>query len=217
MRLIIFDTETTGLPKTRDSAFKGPDNWPHLVSISWVILDTDENTIQKQRDYIIYPDSWVIPEESTKIHGISHADAVAKGKDLFSVMIEFNSEQFDGMMAHNLHFDENVLINAYKWDLKIMDFAGFTCQKFCSMTESRTLCKLPTISKTGYKLPKLKELYYHVFGRYPNEKSLHSSMFDTLVLTQCIQHSNDLRLAIGLPRINTIYSNGLLKNTSTTK
>jgi len=68
MRLIIFDTETTGLPKTRDSAFKGPDNWPHLVSISWVILDTDENTIQKQRDYIIYPDSWVIPQESTKIH-----------------------------------------------------------------------------------------------------------------------------------------------------
>jgi len=216
MKLLIFDTETTGLPKTHDSAFRGPNNWPHLVSISWVILNVDTNTIEKTRDYIIYPEDWVIPDESTKIHGISHADAIAKGKDLHSVMIEFNSEQYDCLVAHNLHFDENVVINAMKWDMKTL-FDGFHKQKICSMQSSRLMCKLSTASNKGFKFPKLKELYFYVFGIYPLETSLHSSLFDVLVLTQCIQHSNELRLCMGLPVINSTYGNGLRSLANTTQ
>lgn len=48
MKLLIFDTETTGLPKSRKASTEGPNNWPHIVSISWVILDSDTNKIEKQ-------------------------------------------------------------------------------------------------------------------------------------------------------------------------
>ena len=38
---MFFDTETTGLPKYRDQAYKAPGNWPHIVSIAWIILNSD--------------------------------------------------------------------------------------------------------------------------------------------------------------------------------
>ena len=68
MKLLIFDTETTGLPKNRQPAERGPDNWPHIVSISWIVLDTDTNKEVKRRSYIIQPNGWHIPEESVRIH-----------------------------------------------------------------------------------------------------------------------------------------------------
>jgi hypothetical protein len=131
-------------------------------------------------------------------------------------MIEFNSEQYDCLVAHNLYFDENVVINAMKWDMKTL-FDGFHKQKICTMQTSRLMCKLPTASNKGFKFPKLKELYFHIFGRYPLESSLHSSLFDVLVLTQCIQHSNKLRLCMGLPVINSIYNNGVQPVTKPTQ
>ena len=45
MRIIIFDTETTGLPKSK---FISPDTlnkWPHIVQFSYIIYDTDLNDI----------------------------------------------------------------------------------------------------------------------------------------------------------------------------
>ena len=55
MKLCIFDTETTGLPKDRNKqAIKEPNNWPHIVSISWVILDVDTNSLSVNADFISY-------------------------------------------------------------------------------------------------------------------------------------------------------------------
>ena len=45
MRVLVFDTETTGLPKSK---FISPDTlnlWPHIVQFSFVIYDTEENDI----------------------------------------------------------------------------------------------------------------------------------------------------------------------------
>jgi len=208
MKLLVFDTETTGLPKSRTPALEKSDNWPHLVSISWVILQ--ENVIVKQRNYIIKPDNWIIPDDSIKIHGITNELAHAKGEDLLKVMTEFIGENCDVMIAHNMNFDYNVIMNAIKWDLEF-DFKGFNIPLKCTMMLSKNTCKLPG-GFVSYKPPKLKELYEFIFKRKPNENKLHGSLYDTIILTECIQHCNWLQTALGLPVSNHIVGNGVHKN-----
>jgi DNA polymerase III epsilon subunit-like protein len=211
MKLLVFDTETTGLPKSRTPATDQPNNWPHLVSISWVILDN--NIITKQRNYIIKPENWIIPDDSIEIHGITNELAHTKGHSLVNVMSEFMEEKCDIIVAHNIDFDYNVITNAIKWDLKF-DFKGFNTPMKCTMQLSRDHCKIP--SKFGYKVPKLKELYEFIFKRKPNEKQLHSSLYDTIILTECIQHCNWLQAALGLPVSNTNLDNGIHKSRTIT-
>jgi DNA polymerase III epsilon subunit-like protein len=73
MNVLVFDTETTGLPKSK---IINPDTlhlWPHIVQLSFVIYDICTNTIVEAKDYIIKVDkSVIIDEESTKIHGITN-------------------------------------------------------------------------------------------------------------------------------------------------
>lgn len=211
MRLLIFDTETTGLPKSRAAPSEGPNNWPHMVSISWVILDTNTNEIVTTRDYMIKPADWIIPEESTNIHGITTELAILRGRELREVVQEFLLEECDAWVAHNLEFDIGVLVNAVLWDLKLQ-FPATRQRKFCTMRLSKDICKLP--GKYGnYKNPKLKELYSFVFGKMPDEDKLHRSIYDVLILTEVIKHCLPLRKAFGLltPDVTTV-SNGLHTN-----
>ena len=117
MKLLIFDTETTGLPiNKRQSALSKPNNWPHIVSISWVILDSKTSKIIKEENHIIKPLNWTIPEEATNIHGIT-SEIAENGEDLSKVIRQFMSDPCDMIVAHNAEFDMNVLINAIVWDL----------------------------------------------------------------------------------------------------
>jgi DNA polymerase III epsilon subunit-like protein len=197
MKLLIFDTETTGLPKTRKSFEEGPDNWPHIVSISWVIYDVDHDCIEKQRRYIIQPMGWEIPEVVVKIHGISEIKARIQGHPLKDVMVEFMSENFDVLVAHNLEFDYNVICSAIKYDLD-MPFNGFRKIKICTMELSRDICKLKGMFGKN-KSPKLSELYEYTFKRQPIPSALHDSLYDTLILTEIIQNCQELRLKMNLP------------------
>lgn len=195
MKLLIFDTETTGLPKNYQSAEKGPNNWPHIVSISWIVLDSDSNTELSRRNYIIRPDGWTIPEESTHIHGITQEYAEWNGQDLKNVILEFLSESVHAWVAHNLEFDMNAIVNAVLWDLK-SQFPKTSPRKMCTMLLSKNICKLP--GKYNYKYPKLKELYYHAFRKHPDEAKLHGSMYDVEILTEVIKSYLPLRQAMGL-------------------
>lgn len=203
MKLLIFDTETTGLPKSRSSAESRANNWPHIVSISWVILDSDTDKIEKERNYYIKPNGWAIPEESTNIHGITEEIARQNGSDLLDVMVEFVGEKCDAWVAHNLEFDINVVVNAVLWDLKFQ-FPPIPQRKFCTMLLSKSICKLPGNYKNSYKPPKLKELYNYVFKKYPDEIMLHSSMYDVYVLTDIIKNCSELRQAMGLEPRNEV-------------
>lgn len=207
MKVLIFDTETTGLPIKRVGAYAGPDNWPHVVSIAWMVLDSDTNKILTQKSYVVKPDTWTIPEESTAIHGIIHRYAERYGADLGAVMDEFLGTEYDIMVAHNLVFDENVLVNALLWDLK-RAFSGFTKPKFCTMNLSRDMCRLPYPSGyAGNKPPKLTELYEHVFHKKPVKSRLHGSFYDTKILSDILKTSRVLRAQIGLSVAPAVHTN----------
>jgi len=80
MRLLVFDTETTGLPQSKFIAPSTLDQWPHIVQFSYIIYDTSLNDIIQSKDYIIkLPDSILITEESSKIHGITNEKSAKTG------------------------------------------------------------------------------------------------------------------------------------------
>jgi len=195
----VFDTETTGLPKDYNvPAFSLSNNWPHLVSVSWAMLDSHTGSVMRACSYIIKPIDWVIPPESTKIHGITQAQAEEYGCSLKQVLTKFLTEDYDVIIAHNAYFDKNVFANAMIWDLKL-PFSGFNKPCRCSMLAGKLMCKIPNIYKLGdFKFPKLSELYLHVMNEPPKDHQLHSSLYDTLFLCEIIQRSKELRIRLGI-------------------
>jgi len=67
---LIFDTETTGLPKNWNAPFTDIDNWPRCVQIAWQLHDTYGELIE-QKDFLIKPEGYNIPYDVEQIHGIS--------------------------------------------------------------------------------------------------------------------------------------------------
>ncbi len=197
MKLLLFDTETTGLPKSRETAINGANNWPHLVSIAWIVIEDDK--ILKSEYHIVKP-QWDIPEDSVKIHGISHAKATAEGEPLSSVMEKFLGEEHDMLVAHNMNFDFNVIVNAFVWDLKLGGHPDFK-PWFCTMEASRNLCRIPFANGRGFKSPKLSELYEYVMKKPAHPQSLHNSLYDTQLLAEIVIRSTVIRGMMGLPSV----------------
>ena len=73
-----FDCETTGLPVRRNLSVRDVEGWPRLVQLAWATYDAWGRPKAAQ-SHIIRPEGFLIPAESTKIHGISHARAVKTG------------------------------------------------------------------------------------------------------------------------------------------
>jgi DNA polymerase III epsilon subunit-like protein len=220
MKLLILDTETTGLPRKMVSALTQAENWPHIVSISWIVMESDTNKVLEKKTYIIKPNGWIIPQESINIHGITQDFAEKYGADLGDIMKGFLEIDYDMMIAHNLNFDENVIVNAIRWDTNRPDFTGFQKLKGCTMNLGRNICKLPftytTPFKRGYKSPKLSELYEYVFHEKPDTSSLHGSAYDTKILCECIVASPELRQALGLVPATALNTNEGNKGSATT-
>lgn len=203
MRILIFDTETTGLPKTKNI---GPDSlnlWPHIVQLSYVIYDVSFNEIVEQKDFIIrVPDNVEIPEESYKLHGISKQISQEKGIDIKDALswFYFHLKNVSKLIGHNVSFDINMikvetlriiyneftppqLTKMFKYD-----FHYFTNYNdiICTLQDSIKLCNIQAIDKFGkpyLKYPKLVELHEKLFDTTPN--NLHNSLNDILITLRC--------------------------------
>jgi hypothetical protein len=53
MKVLVFDTETTGLPTERNASISDLKVWPHIVQLSYILYDIDEKKIIKCQDHII--------------------------------------------------------------------------------------------------------------------------------------------------------------------
>jgi len=211
MRIVVFDTETTGLPKSRKPVKSMKDNWPHIVSISWCVLEND--SVVETHSYIVRPIHWTIPDDSIAIHGITNEKAMREGVDLEFVMNKFIATRYDVLIAHNIDFDENVLMNAIYWDLGRVQFLEFPHPKRCTMNLSRNICKL-SFNGHSYKSPRLSELYKFVFGREPDTSQLHGSLYDVQILVEIIQNCQPLREKLGLIKPHIIPFNAASSNSN---
>ena len=186
---VFFDTETTGLPKDYRASVYDTNNWPRIVQISWLVVSSDR-TILKQEDHIIRPSGFIIPEESTAVHGISQEKALKEGESLSSVMTKFVSD-LDGanyVVGHNVDFDIKI-VQCECVRLKL-DNPFREKQIICTMKASTDYCKIP--GPYGYKWPKLQELYTKLFGR-PFQDA-HNSLSDIKATYDCYWKLRELRM-----------------------
>ena len=86
---IIFDTETTGLPKNWNLPYTDTDNWPRAVQIAWQLHDEMGELIEA-KDFLIRPEGFDIPFDAEKIHGISTELAMLGGESLETVLQLFD-------------------------------------------------------------------------------------------------------------------------------
>ena len=87
---LIFDTETTGLPKKWNAPISDSENWPRCVQLAWQLHDQAGKCLE-YKNYLIKPDGFEIPFASEKVHGISTELAQKKGTDLKEVLDDFKN------------------------------------------------------------------------------------------------------------------------------
>jgi len=106
---LIFDTETTGVPRLYDAPVSDIKNWPRVVQIAWRNFDVHGRK-KVSTSYIIRPDGFTIPKEAERIHGISTSRASRVGVPIDEVLDEFAEALSESsvVVAHNLQFDLNI-------------------------------------------------------------------------------------------------------------
>ena len=180
---IIFDTETTGLPRNWNAPITDTDNWPRAVQIAWQLHDDMGNLIE-QKDYLIQPEGYDIPYDAERIHGISTALAEDQGVDLQSVLEEFNIAlgKAKFVVGQNVGFDVNIL--GCEFVRKGIDSEMATKPVLDTCTEATAkLCQIPGGRGGKFKLPTLSELYKHLFGESFSEA--HNATADVEATTRC--------------------------------
>ncbi|MBW6440996.1 3'-5' exonuclease [Patescibacteria group bacterium] len=177
---LFFDTETTGLPKKWDVPVTDLDNWPRLVQIAW--LDCDESGKEvSSKSEIIKPEEFLIPEESTRVHGITTDMAMKKGVDLKKTLNEFSEimGRSKFLVAHNMSFDEKIMEAEFL--RKGVQKSIFLPKKICTKEVSTNFCKIP--GNYGFKWPSLSELHIKLFDQ--DFEHAHDALIDVKACARC--------------------------------
>ncbi len=173
---LIFDTETTGLPKRWSAPLSDSENWPRCIQIAWQIHDAKGDVID-YKNFLIKPDGFSIPFDSEQVHGISTALAENQGVPLVEVLGKFQLaiNQAEFIVGHNVSFDRNIMGAEYLRsgmdDVLQAKAMIDTCTE-----ETASLCKLPGGPRGKFKLPTLGELYYFLFDQ--NFEEAHNAAAD---------------------------------------
>ena len=115
MKILVFDTETTGLPQRVGGKYpliSDIEKWPYIIQISYILYDLNLNKMLDCQDHIInLPSNINISEESTNIHGINRTMCTRKGININYALEEFIDalNKADCIVAHNLSFDKKMI------------------------------------------------------------------------------------------------------------
>ena len=180
---LIFDTETTGLPRNWSAPITDTDNWPRCIQIAWQLHDELGNLIEHQ-DYLVKPEGFNIPFDAERIHGISTELAQEQGAGLKEVLEKFNIalSKSKFIVGQNVGFDVNIMgcefhrmgIASPMNSMRVLD----TCTEVTA-----SLLKLPGGRGGKFKLPTLTELHQYLFGVPFSEA--HNATADVEATTRC--------------------------------
>lgn len=180
---LIFDTETTGLPRNWNAPITDTDNWPRCIQIAWQLHDELGNLIEHQ-DYLVRPDGFNIPYDAERIHGISTELAEEQGIELASVLEKFNIalSKAKFVVGQNIGFDVSIMgcefhrlgVESPMAQMPVLD----TCTEITA-----ELLKLPGGRGGKFKLPNLTELHQYLFGEPFSEA--HNATADVEATTRC--------------------------------
>nr|WP_299074220.1 DNA polymerase III subunit alpha [uncultured Allomuricauda sp.] len=180
---LIFDTETTGLPKRWNAPITDTDNWPRCIQIAWQLHDELGNLVEHQ-DMLIQPDGFNIPYEAEQIHGISTALAEQDGVPLSEALELFNDalSKAKFVVGQNVDFDVNIM--GCEFHRMGVENSLTTLPVLDTCTEATAeLCRIPGGRGGKFKLPTLTELHEYLFGEPFAEA--HNATADVEATTRC--------------------------------
>ena len=180
---LIFDTETTGLPRNWNAPLTDSDNWPRCVQIAWQLHDEMGNVLEHQ-DYLLQPEGYNIPFDAEKIHGISTELAQKDGISLLEMIEKFKESlsKTKFLVGQNLGFDLNIMgaeFHRLGIDNPLLKYPVLDT---CTETTA-TLCQLPGGRGGKFKLPTLTELHEYLF-KVPFSEA-HNATADVEATTRC--------------------------------
>ena len=162
MQIIIFDTETHGLPKNYSASCEIPGAWPRILELGWEVYYYDptlriHKLIKKKTELISFSDGFQITD-SFSLKRFNTKTNNLFGVDIKELLQEFISdrESCRYSVGHNISYDRKIVRsemfrNGFKNEFK--------SKSICTMQESRRLCNLPKL-----KFPRLEELHFKLFG-----------------------------------------------------
>ena len=191
MKILVFDTETTGLPEENNVSILYTFRWPYIVQLSFIYYDSEINDIIEYYDNVIkLPENITIPEDSINIHGITNEAMREKGISIRTALKKFNDilKDCDIVVAHNISFDKRmIMVECIRNKISQYFTRGQNKKfEFCTMKNSKNICKIKMVNYKGeeyFKSPKLSELYTFIFKEEP--RNLHNSFVDVLLCLRC--------------------------------
>ncbi|HUH35764.1 MAG TPA: DNA polymerase III subunit alpha [Moheibacter sp.] len=161
---LIYDTETTGLPKDFNAPPTDTDNWPRMVQIAWQLHDKTGKLIEND-SFIVQPDGYDIPFNAAQIHGITTEKAKAEGVDLAIILEAFRKvlKKTSVLSGHNLSFDQGIL--GAEFVRQGLDYREIDLPIADTMLSSTQYCALPGGRGGRFKSPTLSELHKVLFGK----------------------------------------------------
>lgn len=165
MKIFVFDTETTGFIDKKEFDL---DKQPYIIQfagILWELKDGKWTEISRINEMIQPPIS--IPYASSQVHHLYDIDV--RDKENFEAQVDkflpFINDS-DVIVGHNIEYDESMFRLEMRRLGRIYDYKPQ--QSICTMYASRDFCELPRKmwNQSGFKLPKLWELYRVLFNDY---------------------------------------------------
>lgn len=180
---LIFDTETTGLPRSWSAPITDTDNWPRCIQIAWQLHDEMGNLIEHQ-DYLVKPEGFNIPYDAERVHGISTELAMEQGISMVEVLEKFNIalSKTKYIVGQNVGFDVNIMgCEFHRFNIGT-DLTKMPVLDTCTETTAELL-KLPGGRGGKFKLPTLTELHQYLFNQPFAEA--HNATADVEATTRC--------------------------------
>lgn len=192
---LVFDLETTGLIKGKDShPFYDKEKFPEIVQIGWMLINKEKELIEEKEFLILQTKK--IPKKSTEIHGITTSVANTHGVPIREVLELFKIElkRSQKVIAHNFIFDFDIVQSAcYKNNIEAPNVPN----NYCTMLHGVDYCQLPKYASYEYKYPSLSELFKRCF--FPEYKYLnnfstkHNALADSRITAACYFRMRNLK------------------------
>lgn len=177
MPILIFDTETTGKYNFKKGALD--PSQPRIVSLAASVMSDDGQHEVGQFYAIIRPDDFVIPEDVSRIHGITHEFAKVNGLNGQGVINSFLRLFVDCRLsiAFNSKFDYHMVMSEIVRRCPDHE-SKFDVRKIrCAMLAAAGCMKKPNqYGYESYAWPKLQEAYAWMFKQ--NMEGAHHAMGD---------------------------------------
>jgi len=186
MLILVFDTETTGLPNWKVPSEN--EDQPHMVQIAAILCDSETREIEDSFEAIIKPEGWVIPEDTIEVHGITNEHAMDAGISEAKALRGF-IDLYDGCdlrVAHNTTFDNRIIriaLKRYMPDLISDDVWKDKESYFCTLMKARKIMG-------GKKGHTLEEAYKYFTGK--ELENAHQAMPDAMACMEIYFAMQDL-------------------------